>query len=70
MPKRTKKTDADWANVMRVYERVMREFGPAAPAVKKGYFYQMVAEETKYAEETVKQIIRTSLRSRKHKLNP
>ena len=62
MPKKSKKTEADWANVIRVYEEVIREAGEYATAAKKSFFYRKVADKTNYSEETVKRIIMDSFK--------
>lgn len=43
--------------VIATYLQKMREFGKKAAMVKKTAFYSEVAEETGYAEETVKKIV-------------
>lgn len=43
--------------VINSYLQKIRDFGKLAAMVKKSAFYVEVAEETGYAEETVKKII-------------
>lgn len=65
MPKRTRKTEADWANVLAVYDRIIREKGEDAPWIMKSHLYRLVADETKYTEESVKRIIVSSFKHKK-----